>query len=138
MLLASLDTGVLGAQAAAAQATYAGIAAPPRDVDLASKQTAVASAEATLNNTYNALPSVLADAESRAQTAVYTDADPYFTNLNGADAPRPAFTTNNGTASAQAGADRQVLKTTFDQWNTQLENLSALPQRRCRMAAHSR
>lgn len=123
-LLASLDTGVLGAQAAQAQANLAGVVAPPRGVDLAGKQTAVSSAQTTLDNTYAALPAVLEDAESKAETAVYTAADPYLTNLNGADQPRPAFTSNNGTAAAAAGADRQQLKAVFDGWDKELASFS--------------
>lgn len=123
-LLASLDTGVLGAQAAAAQANLEGVAAGPRPVDLAGKQTAVASAQTTLDNTYAALPATLRDAQSKAETAVYTDADPFLTSLNAADHPRPAFTSNNGTAAEQAGIERQQLKNEFDAWEKELSSFT--------------
>src|SRR6185437_9311707 len=71
-VLAALDTGVLSANYSAANAAYAKLAAGPRAVDVAGKQTAVDSAETALANAYEALPAVLNDAAGNAEDAVHS------------------------------------------------------------------
>ena len=69
-LLASLDTSVLSASLAAAQATLDGLEAGPRSVDVASQQTAVQTAQTTLSNAYANYPETLQNTFSQDQGAI--------------------------------------------------------------------
>ncbi len=121
-LLANLDVGVLGANLAAAQANYAGLTAPPRAVDLAGKQTAVAQAETTLQNEYAALPSALSSALANAEDAVHVT-DPLFSSLNATNYPHLGFSTRNQTIAETAGQERGTLDDAFPDWTHALDSL---------------
>jgi RND family efflux transporter MFP subunit len=69
-LLATLDTGILGAQLQAAQAGLNQIAAPTRAVDLAGLQNAVAIAQQNEQNAYIIFPTTLLSVVTKAQAAV--------------------------------------------------------------------
>jgi len=117
-LLASLDTGILSANLASAQARLASLVNGPRAVDLAGKQTAVAQAEQNLSNTYASLPATLASTAAGAEDAVRTNADPLMNGFNSATHPRPSFSTQDDGAAERAGEERADLKTAFDQWDS--------------------
>lgn len=123
-LLASLDTGILSANLAAANANFAGLTAPPRAVDLAGKQTMLAAAEATLANNYAALPSVLADAIAKTADAVHAT-DSLFSNLNSATYPTIRFSSNDNSAADSAGRARRALRDGLPEWQSSVEILSA-------------
>lgn len=123
-LLASLDTGVLSANLAAANANLSGITAGPRAVDLASKQTAVDAANAAVASTYAALPATIADAAAQAEDAVHST-DPLFGSMNVVDHPRVKFLSEDSTSAEKAGIERGDLNDMFDAWNRDLESLPA-------------
>ncbi|MDB5189812.1 MAG: putative Secretion protein HlyD family protein [Parcubacteria group bacterium] len=69
-VLASLDTGVLGAQLQAAQAALNAVAAPTRAVDLAGSENAVAIAQQNLTNSFTMFPTTLLSTVTKATAAV--------------------------------------------------------------------
>jgi HlyD family secretion protein len=123
-LLASLDTGVLSANLAAANANLSGLTAGPRAVDLASKQTAVDQANAAVNNTYASLSANIADAAAQAEDAVHST-DPLFGSMNVVDHPRVKFLSEDSSEAEKAGQERGDLNDMFDDWNRGLESLTA-------------
>jgi len=123
-LLASLDVGVQSANLAAAQANYSLLAAGPRSVDLAGKQTAVAQANAAVNNSYASLSSVIAGDLASSEDAVHAT-DFLFGNFNVVDYPRINFRSGDSEAADQAGQERGALQKNFDIWNNATESLTA-------------
>ncbi|CAN5739237.1 hypothetical protein BH11PAT2_BH11PAT2_00440 [soil metagenome] len=69
-VLASLDTGVLGAQLQAAQAALNAVAAPARAVDLAGSQNAVSIAQQNRTNAFTTFPTTLLSTVTKATAAV--------------------------------------------------------------------
>ncbi len=69
-VLASLDTGVLGAQLQAAQAALNAVAAPTRAVDLAGSQNAVSVAEQNRANAFTTFPTTLLSTVTKTTAAV--------------------------------------------------------------------
>jgi RND family efflux transporter MFP subunit len=123
-LLSNLDTGVLAANLAAAEANYSGVTAGPRQVDLAGKQTAVAQASAAVNNSYASLPSVLAADLGSAEDAVHAT-DSLFGSFNVVDYPRVNFLTHASVEADKAGQIRGQLADDFDTWNRAQDALTS-------------
>ncbi|HVX90671.1 MAG TPA: efflux RND transporter periplasmic adaptor subunit [Candidatus Paceibacterota bacterium] len=123
-LLANLDTGVLSANLAAAEATYAGVTAGPRDVDLAGKRTALAQANASVDNSYASLSSVIAGDLASGEDAVHST-DVFFGSFNVVDYPRLNFLTGASQAADTAGRERGALQKEFPLWNEDIAALTA-------------
>jgi RND family efflux transporter MFP subunit len=125
-LLASLDTSVLSASLEAAEAKLNEMEAGPRSVDVAGQQTAVNTAQQTLANDYADYPQILSATLSKAEEAVYTDADPYFDMSNKND-PALAFNTLNATNKITTDGQRGALISEFATWQTQIASTGATP-----------
>jgi RND family efflux transporter MFP subunit len=122
-VLAALDTGVLSANYAAANATYQKLAGGPRDVDVAGKRTAVTAAQTTLDNAYGGLPSVIANADANAEDAVHS-VDSLFGSFNTVDYPRVNFFSREGAAD-KAGQERGALTVAFAAWDRDVRTLTS-------------
>ncbi|HEX7651590.1 MAG TPA: efflux RND transporter periplasmic adaptor subunit [Candidatus Paceibacterota bacterium] len=125
-LLASLDTGVLSANLASAQARLAGLVNGPRAVDVAGQQTGVDQAKQTLANTYASLPATIASDAASAEAAVH-NTDYLFGSLNAVDHPHVGFVAGDSGAAEQAGIDRGNLKAELDAWDREVSDLNANP-----------
>ena len=118
-LLATLDTGVLSASLAAAQATLNNLEAPPRGVDVAGQQTGVLTAQQTLANSYANYPQTLQTTLSSAQSTINSEIDPLFNFSNPAE---PALNATDANSSDKVVVDeeRAELNTEFTQWQSEL------------------
>jgi HlyD family secretion protein len=123
-LLANLDTSVLSASLAAAQAQLNNLEAPPRSVDVAGQQTGVFTAQTQLQNTYNNIPLTLETAYSSAKSAINTDTDPLFSFSTPAS---PVLSNINGdyTARVTVDGERAELNTEFTAWQDEIGSISA-------------
>lgn len=132
-LLAELDNADLQSQLAQAQANAKtaqakldGLEAPPRQVDVQVRQTALASAKQALTNTYAGLPDAFQSAFSVADTAVHTDTDSLFSSPNSAS-PTLAFSTTDTQAGISAVSLRLKVNTELVAWQDELSSLSSDP-----------
>jgi len=130
-LLASLDTSVLSAQLAqaqanvdAAQATLDGMQAGPRAVDVQIKQTALDQANATLANTYATVAASIQSAYDKTFSGVSSATDNLFNQPDSAS-PSLVFSTIN----TQLGLDAQNARVTINNelaaWSPESAALSA-------------
>lgn len=129
-LLASLDTSVLAAQRAqaqantgAAQATLAGMQAGPRAVDVQLKQTALDQANATLANTYATVSASIESAYDKSFSGVSSDSDALF---NQPDSPSPTliFNTINAQLALNAQNARVTANNELNTWNAESQALT--------------
>lgn len=122
-LLATLDTGILSANYAAAQATLSGLVAGPRNVDVAGKQTSVQDAQSTLTNEYAKVPALLSANAGQAEDAVQGTSQ-LFSTENSADYRHISFISQNQSAAESAGRDRRAIMDDISSWNSSLAELS--------------
>jgi multidrug resistance efflux pump len=121
-LLATLDTGILSANYAAAQATLSGLAAGPRTVDVAGKQTSVQTAQTTLDNEYSRLASLLAADAGQAEDAVHAT-DQLYLSMTYVDFPHLSLAPQHQSIADAAGYDRAALDIDFQSWDKSLAGL---------------
>ena len=129
-LLASLDTASLSAQRAQAsanlkaqQAKLDEMQAGPRDVDVSTKQTAVAQANLTLTNLYQTVSNSINDAYGKSSGAIHTDTDTLFSNPN-STSPTLLFSTSDSTYGTSLTNNRVDVSATLDTWQKEINLLS--------------
>ncbi|HWB34151.1 MAG TPA: HlyD family efflux transporter periplasmic adaptor subunit [Candidatus Paceibacterota bacterium] len=129
--LASLDNSTLLAQRAQAaanldaqEANLSQMAAGPRDVDVAAKQTAVSQAQLSLANLYATAYDTLSDAYGKTYGAVHIDTDTLFSNPDSINA-NLAFTTNSSQLAQNAIASRVAVTADLVQWQSELGALTS-------------
>ena len=119
-LLATLDTGVLNASLAAAQATLNNLEAPPRSVDLAGQQTGVLNAQQTLSNTLADYPQTLQTTLTSAQSVINAQIDPLFSFSTPVE---PVLLAQDVDSSEKVRVDGELAEleaTEFTTWQGQL------------------
>lgn len=122
-VLATLDTGIMSANLAAAQAKLDELTSGPRSTDLASKQTSVQVAQQSLNNTYTNYPQTLQSTYGKAQEAVYS-VDSLFDNSTRVN-PALNFATHNQTLKVTVDGERSQLNQMFDTWKVEVNAITA-------------
>ncbi len=122
-VLATLDTGILSANLAAAQARLDELQAGPRSTDVAGKQTAVQTAQQNLSNTYATYPETLQSAYGKSQGAVYS-VDTLFDNSNRAN-PALNISLIHQSNKVTVDAERAQLNQTFTTWQTELASVNS-------------
>ncbi|MDR3547666.1 MAG: efflux RND transporter periplasmic adaptor subunit [Candidatus Pacebacteria bacterium] len=123
-LLASLDTSVLQASLDAAQAKLNEMEQGPRSVDVAGQQTGVSTAQQTLTNAYANYPTTLTSTLSKAEGAVYTNADPYF-DMSDKFSSALVFNTYNSTNRVTVDSERSQLTQEFVTWSSEIASVNA-------------
>jgi HlyD family secretion protein len=125
--LASLDTRVLSASLAAAQAQLNSLESGPRSVDVAGQQTGVLEAQQTLANTFASYPQTLLSAYTTTQSSITTQVDPLF---NFSSPSNPVFISNSGSDPSQRvqiDAERSELISEFSTWDAELSVATSSP-----------
>ena len=122
-VLATLDTGVLSANLAAAQAHLNELENGPRAVDVAGQQTAVSQAQQSLSTAYQTYPTTLSGAVSQASGAVAMT-DVYFNDPNTYPQVR-AVVANDYQDQQRLDKERMDVNTSFQDLNEEFTRLSA-------------
>ncbi len=125
-VLASLDTSILGANLATAQAQLAQVEAPPRDVDVAGAHTGVTLAEQNRTNAYTNFPTTLLAGVTKASQAVMMT-DQFF---NYPENSTPLLMTVYGSdydSRTRVSNERSALNDEVSAWEMQTASLSSAP-----------
>ncbi len=125
-LLATLDTSVLAANLAAAQAKLSELEAGPRAVDVAGQQTAVTQAQQNLSNAYTNYPTTLQNTFANAQGAVNANIDSLF-DFSTPTNPALTFDVIPTSAKVTADTERAALTTMFAAWQGEVASAGSAP-----------
>lgn len=125
-VLVSLDTSGLQAQLAqaqaavdAAQATLEGLQAGPTPQAVQVSQTALATAEQTLTNTYTSIPNAVIDAYAKANDAVSNQIGTFYDNSDSSN-PELVFSVNNPQVANAANNERVQVGNELNEWQSQI------------------
>jgi HlyD family secretion protein len=132
--LAELNTSDLAAQLAQAQAnvdaqsaTLAGLKAGAQPEDIAASQAALQKAQQDLANMYASISDAAIDAQSKANDAVRTQLNPFFSNAESAT-PQLTFVTSNSQAGINAQSERFAASSALNAWQAELSSAGSSPQ----------
>ncbi|HUC01740.1 MAG TPA: efflux RND transporter periplasmic adaptor subunit [Candidatus Paceibacterota bacterium] len=130
-VLVRLDTSALQAQLAqaqasvdAAQATLEGLQAGPTPQAVQVSQTALATAEQTLANTYTSIPNAVTDAYAKANDAVRNQVSDFYNNPDSGN-PQLSFAVNDPQAANDADTGRAKVGQTLTAWQAEIGGISA-------------
>ncbi|MDB5237231.1 MAG: efflux transporter, family, subunit [Parcubacteria group bacterium] len=123
-VLATLDTGVLGAQVQAAQAALAQVAAPTRAVDVAGLQNAVSMAQQNLANTYTTFPTTLLSTVTKAQAAV-SQTDLVFTYPSLSSPQLSSSYVSDYSARTNISNERGALNGELTAWESEVASMNS-------------
>ena len=128
-VIAKLDTGQLEAQLAQAQAnvdaeqaTLANMEAGPTPQNVAVSQTAVASAEQTLKNSYASVPNAISGAYANANDAVRNQLNSFFTNAE-TENPQLTFQVSDSQLVNDITSERAGASYLLNAWQPQVQAL---------------
>jgi multidrug efflux pump subunit AcrA (membrane-fusion protein) len=128
--LVSLDTRNLAAQLAQAQAAVDGaqatlqqLQAGPTSQNLQVSQTALASAQQTLANTFTNIPNAVTDAYAKANDAVRNQIAVFY-NTPDSSNPQLSFQVSNSQVLNDADSERAQVTQELNAWQTQITGLS--------------